>query len=71
MQHYRNLGAEIESMEWAALHYVGLMEKIPFLQIRSLSNFAGERDKGKWKIKEAIASLNLELENILLKLMRL
>src|SRR4051812_18157955 len=41
---YRNaLGASVESMEGAALHYVALMENIPFLQIRSLSNFAGER----------------------------
>ena len=72
IQYYKNhLGAAIESMEGAALHYVALLESIPFLQIRSLSNFAGERDKSKWEMKEAIDSLNLELQNLLFKLMRL
>lgn len=49
-------GAEIESMEGAALHYVCIMKKIPFLQIRGISNMVGERDKSKWKINEAINS---------------
>ena len=52
---------QIESMEGAALHYVCLHEKIPFLQIRTISNYAGERDKTKWKIKEAVENLNKEL----------
>lgn len=54
----------IETMEGAALHYVCLQESIPFLQIRSLSNFVGERDKGKWKMKEAITNLNNELTGL-------
>ena len=66
MDYYKNtLGAQIESMEGAALHYVCLQEKIPFLQIRSLSNFAGERDKSKWVLKESIAHLNLHLQQLL------
>lgn len=70
IEYYRNnLGAAIESMEGAALHYVSLRENIPFLQIRSLSNFVGERDKSKWKMKEAIASLNHELQMVISKLM--
>ncbi len=67
--YYRNeLNVQVESMEGAALHYIGLLEKIPFLQIRSLSNFIGERDKSKWKMKEAVSALNRELQNILMKL---
>ena len=34
---------------------------IPFLQMRSISNKVGERDKNKWKIKEAVENLNIEL----------
>lgn len=65
--YYRDtLQASVESMEGAALHYVALQEKIPFLQLRSLSNFAGERDKSKWMMAESIASLNRELERILI-----
>jgi futalosine hydrolase len=60
--------AQVESMEGAALHFIGLMEKIPFLQFRSLSNFAGERDKTKWLMKEAIVNLNTELQKTLHKL---
>ena len=67
---YRNdLGADIESMEGAALHYVALSENIPFLQIRSLSNFVGERDKNKWVMDIAIANLNLELQRIVSKML--
>ncbi len=51
----------IESMEGAAFHYVCLMENIPFIQIRAISNIVGERDKSCWKISEAITSLNEEL----------
>ncbi len=48
----------IESMEGAALHYVCNVYKIPFLQIRSISNYVGERDKAKWNIKKAIDNLS-------------
>jgi len=65
------LGASVESMEGAALHYVGLMENIPFLQVRSLSNFVGERDKSKWQRKEAIENLNKELIPIISKFVKL
>ena len=50
--------ADIESMEGAALHFVCLQEKIPFLQIRGISNFVGERDKSKWQLKYAIKNSN-------------
>lgn len=66
---YRRSGAAVESMEGAALHYVGLMEKIPFLQMRSLSNFAGERDKSKWMMGPSLASLNHALSRILNQLL--
>ena len=60
-QYISTFNAVIESMEGAALHYVCLQEKIPFLQLRSISNHVGERDKTKWKMKEAIENMNTEL----------
>jgi futalosine hydrolase len=54
-----------ESMEGAALHYVCLMENIPFSQLRGISNYIGERNKKKWKMKEAILKLNDELIRII------
>ena len=60
-----NFNADVESMEGAACHYVCLLQKIPFIQIRSISNNVGERDKTKWVIKDAIVNLNVELEKII------
>jgi futalosine hydrolase len=60
--------AQVESMEGAALHYVCLLEKISFIQIRSISNYVGERDKSKWKIKEAFENLNTELTRLIRQL---
>lgn len=65
IDHYRSLGASSESLEGAALHYVALMEDISFLQLRSFSNFIGERDKSKWMMAEAIANLNLYLQKLI------
>lgn len=58
----------VETMEGAALHYVCLMEKIPFFQIRSISNYIGERNKKNWNMKDSIISLNKELISFLGKL---
>ncbi|MFT3827278.1 MAG: futalosine hydrolase [Chitinophagaceae bacterium] len=55
----------VESMEGAAFHYTALMESIPFMQIRSISNFVGERDKSKWQMKPAIDVLNAKLIEII------
>jgi futalosine hydrolase len=52
---------QIETMEGAAMHYVCLQENIPFVQIRSISNYVGERDKQKWNVKTAFENLNTEL----------
>jgi futalosine hydrolase len=57
----RQFNPDIESMEGAALHYVCLQEQVPFIQLRSISNRVGERDKKKWTIKESIENLNKEL----------
>jgi len=51
----------VESLEGAAFHYVCLQEKIPFLQIRSVSNYIGERNKKNWDMKNSITNLNKEL----------
>jgi futalosine hydrolase len=65
-----NLGAGIENMEGAALHFVGLKEDIPFLQVRAISNYIGERDKSKWLLQKAIENLNTNLQKVLKKLMK-
>ena len=55
----------IESMEGAALHYVALQEGIPFIQLRSTSNYIAERNKKNWNMPAAIHSLNQSLLDLL------
>jgi len=55
----------IESMEGAALHFVGGQLQIPFVQLRSLSNQVGERDKSHWHFTQAVQSLNTKLIELL------
>ncbi len=64
MQMISAFNPKIESMEGAAMHFVCLHEKIAFLQLRSISNYVGERDKEKWDLKLAINNLNKELLEI-------
>ncbi|MBA2329675.1 MAG: futalosine hydrolase [Flavisolibacter sp.] len=71
IQYYKeSLKAQIEHMEGAALHFVGLMEGIPFLQIRCISNLVSVRDKTKWKLDESITNLNNELQKIINELIK-
>ncbi len=55
---------QIETMEGAAFHYVCLQNSIPFLQLRGISNYVGERDKSKWKLNESVEQLNEDLVKI-------
>lgn len=63
-QFKNNLRAEIESMEGAAFHYVALNEEVPFVQIRAVSNYVGERDKTKWKLRESVSLLNETIQQL-------
>jgi futalosine hydrolase len=66
--HKQNLAPVVESMEGAAFHYVCLQQKTPFIQLRAISNYVGERNKTKWKMKEAINNLNEKLIFLLTEL---
>jgi futalosine hydrolase len=58
IEYYLNrYDAVVESMEGAAFHYACLMEQVPFVQIRTVSNVVGERDKRNWRLNEAVESL--------------
>lgn len=48
----------IESMEGIAFHYACLYHKIPFLQVRAISNYVTPRNKAEWQLKLAIDNLN-------------
>ena len=65
MQLVSKFSPQLESMEGAAFHFVCLQEKIPFIQIRAISNQVGERERKNWKIGEAVLRLNEELKELI------
>lgn len=48
---------DIETMEGAAFFYCCLQEKVRFMEIRAISNYAGERNHQKWEVDLAITNL--------------
>ena len=57
--------ASVESMEGAAFAYCCAQYKIPWIEIRSISNYIEPRDKSKWDIPLAINNLNAWLINFI------
>ena len=62
------LSPDIETMEGAAVFRVCNDFNIPCMQIRSVSNFVGERNKKNWDIDLAIKNLNLSLKKVIISL---
>ena len=56
---------DIETMEGAAFFYVCLHEKVPFVEMRSVSNKVAPRDKNTWDIPEVLGNLKTELKSFL------
>jgi futalosine hydrolase len=61
-QKYR---ADIETMEGAAFFLVCMLNKIPCIQIKSVSNYVEARDKSKWDIPLAVKNLNTTVRDII------
>ena len=53
----RRFAPQVESMEGAGFMYACLIHAVPFAQVRAVSNVVERRNRGAWKIDEAIASL--------------
>lgn len=52
-------GAVAESMEGAAAAHVCALFGVPFLELRSISNVVGERDRSKWLVGQAVEAARL------------
>ncbi len=57
----KEFAPHIESMEGAAVYYVCLQERIPFFELRTVSNEVGERDRSKWNIPLALDALKRDM----------
>lgn len=61
---YRTYGVVMESMEGAACAHIAACCDLPLVQMRSASNFVGERDKTHWHIETAVNHLGKALASI-------
>lgn len=50
-------GADIETMEGAAVAAVCRKREVPLLQVRAISNWTGDRDRGAWQLGAAVEAL--------------
>ena len=48
---------QVESMEGAGFMFACAIQGLPFAQVRSVSNMVERRNRGAWRIPEAVASL--------------
>jgi futalosine hydrolase len=46
-------GGAVESMEGAAIVHVARLHGVPVGEVRGISNRAGDRDRGSWRVREA------------------
>lgn len=56
---------DIENMEGIGFFYACKLKNIPFLEIRSISNYVEKRNRANWNIELAIKNLNQTLFEIL------
>jgi len=54
---YSAFSPVMEAMEGAACAHIALLYDIPIIEVRSASNYVGERDKSKWDIDLAAKQL--------------
>lgn len=51
---HKRSGADVETMEGAAVAYVCRQLEVPLLHVRAISNWTGNRDQGDWNLGRAI-----------------
>jgi futalosine hydrolase len=56
---------QVESMEGAAFMYACLIHRVPFAQVRAVSNIVEKRNRSAWRLDEAIAALGAAAVEIL------
>jgi futalosine hydrolase len=54
----QRFGPHVESMEGAAFMYACLIHRLPCAEVRAVSNVVETRNRGAWKIADAIRGLS-------------
>lgn len=55
---HRRSGADVETMEGAAVALVCRRLELPLLHVRAISNWTGDRDRGGWDLGRAVAAVH-------------
>ena len=51
---FERTGADVETMEGAAIAYVCRQLELPLVHVRAISNWTGDRDRGQWQLGAAV-----------------
>jgi futalosine hydrolase len=63
--HAERSGAHVETMEGAAAALVCARAEVPFVQLRAVSNWTGDRTRGGWDLPAALAALHAAVRRLL------
>jgi futalosine hydrolase len=63
----RRTGAQIETMEGAAVALVCAQQGLPMIQLRCVSNLAGDRERGGWDIPHAVSGIGSGVAQLLME----
>ena len=58
-------GADIETMEGAAVAFVCRQYEVPMLHLRAISNWTGDRDRGEWNLGAAVDAVQFAVRRLL------
>lgn len=56
-ERWRRLGGDVETMEGAAVALVCQQFAVPLVQVRSISNWTGDRARADWNLPQAVAAV--------------
>ena len=57
--------ADLETMEGAAVGFVCRRSEVPLLQIRAVSNWTGDRDRGDWNLGAAVDAVQSAVRRLM------
>jgi futalosine hydrolase len=58
-------GADVETMEGAAVAFVCRRFEVPLLHVRAISNWTGDRDRGEWQLGAAVDAVQRAVRRLL------
>jgi futalosine hydrolase len=57
-------GADVETMEGAAIAWACRQLEVPLLHVRAVSNWTGDRDRGQWDLAGAVATVQAAVRGL-------